>query len=308
MSGSWLCIAGLLTGWHAASWGAFKDSPYEGFRWTSYLRSIVIGVAAAVGFTLTGRATHIAPVLLIGLLYSAERLTTEWWKTFVREDDQTAYSIPMRLGFKGRPVDSPVVRYAAGLSVLLGLVAAVTSLSIAHPTVPGARWGLPLVVAGFGGWLTACGGAWKDAPVEGFSGYKFLRSPAVATAWAAPLSLMGHDLVVLTLSAGGFAVASIETYKTFLTGGRPPGKFATKAVRFAYPTRRAVFAVVHVALWGVLAVTLAAQLDLRLGLSGWPDRTGVSASLLLAVLVTSASAGMSALVLRSMIRILTSGS
>ena len=41
-----------------------------------------------------------------------------------------------------------------------------------------------MLVGGTGGWLTAVGGAWKDAPVEGFSGWKFLRSPAVATGWA----------------------------------------------------------------------------------------------------------------------------
>src|SRR3954453_5384896 len=35
---------------------------------------------------------------------------------------------------------------------------------------------------------TAVGGAWKDAPIEGFSGWKFLRSPAIATAWAVPFS------------------------------------------------------------------------------------------------------------------------
>ena len=88
-----------------------------------------------------------------------------------------------------------------------------------------------MLVGGIGGWLTAVGGAWKDAPVEGFSGWKFLRSPVVATAWTIMLLPFTHDWVVLTFAAAGLSVLSIETYKTFLTGGRPPGKFDGKPVR-----------------------------------------------------------------------------
>jgi hypothetical protein len=258
MTATWFCFLGLCTGLHAASWGAFKDSPYEGFRWGSYVRSIVIGLTMGYALSATPWAVGLDVIVLVGLLYAAERLTTEWWKTFVRHDDQSAYSIPMRLGYRGRPVESRTIRYILGSGVALGLLATSWILSSTESLLPSSSWAAQILVGGLGGWLTACGGAWKDAPIEGFSGWKFMRSPLVATAWAIPLSLLTHDLVVVVLSAGGFAVASVETYKTFLTGGRAPGKFATKVVRFDYPGCRYISAVVHLTLWAGVAMTFAA--------------------------------------------------
>ena len=257
MTASWLCVLGFCTGLHAAAWGAFKDSPYEGFRWGSYVRSLVIGLTVAAALSATPWGAGLDVLLLIGLLYAAERLTTEWWKTFVRHDDQSAYSIPMRLVYRGRPVESRTLRYVLGSGVALGLVGSGWILSNTASFLTHWSWGAQILLGGLGGWLTACGGAWKDAPIEGFSGWKFMRSPLVATAWAIPLSHFTHNPVVLVLSAGGFAVASVETYKSFLTGGRAPGKFATKVIRFDYPACRYVSAVVHLTLWVGVAMTLA---------------------------------------------------
>ena len=39
---------GTLTGLHAATWGAFKDSPFEGFRMASFVRSVGVGTACAL--------------------------------------------------------------------------------------------------------------------------------------------------------------------------------------------------------------------------------------------------------------------
>jgi hypothetical protein len=131
--------------------------------------------------------------------------------------------------------------------------------AIQHAVSPLPLWSLVLV-AGLGGWLTAVGGAWKDAPVEGFSGWKFLRSPVVATAWAVILSRFTDDWVLLTMAAAGWSVISIETYKTFLTGGRPPGKFADKPVRFLPQAARDACKAIHVSLYGVLALSLGTGL------------------------------------------------
>lgn len=40
--------AGLLVGLITACGGAFKDAPYEGFRWGTFPRSIVAGLVAGV--------------------------------------------------------------------------------------------------------------------------------------------------------------------------------------------------------------------------------------------------------------------
>ena len=151
-----------------------------------------------------------------------------------------------------------------------------------------------VLICGAGGWLTAVGGAWKDAPVEGFSGWKFLRSPVVATFWALVLCRFTDDWVMLAVAAGGWSVISIETYKTFLTGGRPPGKFAGRPVRFAQHEARETCRAVHIAVYGVLALGLADALSASLvGRSGWPSEQVLG---LLVVSLMAVAAGVLVLV------------
>ena len=251
-----LCLVGLLCGLHAATWGGFKDSPFEGFRPVSFLRSVLLGLGSAL---VVGLATNGGPapsaLVLIGLCYALERLATEWWKSILREDDQDAYSIPMRLAVRGRPIERRGERYAVGAAIAAGLVLLWWSARAVQGATPLPAWAV-MLVGGVGGWLTAVGGAWKDAPVEGFSGWKFLRSPVVATAWAVVLSPFTQDGAVLVVAAGGWSVISIETYKTFLTGGRPPGKFAGKPVRHVGSAAREGCRAAHVLLYAGFALSL----------------------------------------------------
>jgi hypothetical protein len=242
-------LLGVLTGLHAATWGGFKDTPFEGFRRQSFLRSLVLG--GLVALLIVGSHAHVAALVLVGLLYAGERLTTEWWKAFLREDLQSSYAIPMRVAVGGRPLDARLPRYAIGVTILIVLVLSASVLpGLAPDESP--VWAT-VAVGGVGGWLTAAGGAWKDAPVEGFSPWKFLRSPAVATLWALALVALVDDWFVLAVSAGGLSVLVIETYKTFLTGGRPPGKFAGKPVRFVQPSARAWCRLLHCLAYGAIA-------------------------------------------------------
>ena len=254
-------VVGLLVGMHVASWGAYKDSPFEGFRLASYLRSIVLAAVISSLVALLAPRPAGGVIVLAGTVYAVERLATEGWKAILREQDQTRYTIPMRLAFRGRTVDRKRTRYLVGaattvaaLTALLGLEATQHRLPLLPPLL------MILTVGSAGGWATAVGGAWKDAPIEGFSGWKFLRSPAVATAWALPLSFLTDNWVALLLATSGLAVASIETYKAFLTGGRPPGKFAGKPVRAYLPALRSHFAHQHAVLWIAASVAFAVTL------------------------------------------------
>ena len=257
---NWLfgALLGLAAGAHVSTWGAYKDSPFEGFHWNRFWRSIIL--AAVIGVLLSGaigfdRAESM--IVLLGAIYCLERLLTEFWKLFIRDHQASAFSIPMRFGILGRPVDNARLRHVIGvLAVGFILLACVIVTWIQHAFPTQSEW-FVILVAGISGWLTAIGGAWKDAPVEGFSGWKFLRSPAVATLWALPLSFLTDNWVLLSFSAGGFAVASIETYKAFLVRDRPPGKFEGKPVLFHYGYRRDLLAGVHALLWAALAVCLA---------------------------------------------------
>jgi hypothetical protein len=254
----------LVAGAHAATWGAYKDSPYEGYHPRRQLRTLAVAALAAVLGVMTGLVDPHTVVPAIGVVYTLERLATEWWKTIVRVDDQSAYTIPMRLGYRGRPVEVDWVRYGVGALVLVALVGLGVAVHAAQSSLGGLPWWVVVPsVGGLGGWATAVGGAWKDAPIEGFSGWKFLRSPAVATAWAVPLSLMTGDWVTLCLAAGGLAVFSIETYKTFWTGGRAPGKFADRPQRDPLSTIRRLMGLLHAGTWLMFAAA-----GLREALSG----------------------------------------
>lgn len=250
--------AGLFAAGHSASWGAYKDSPFEGFRWRSYLRTFLLAVPVSVMLSFwLPVSTPAAAIVLVGVTYALERLGTEWWKSIVRNDDQAAYTIPMRLGLFGRTVDRPGVRYAAGTVVVAIVALGLAGLHLAQAALPlaPAPVGLlvTLAVGSVGGWATAVGGAWKDAPIEGFSFWKFLRSPAVATAWAIPVAALTPSWPALVIASAGFAVVSIETYKTFFTRGRPPGKFAGKPVLAALPRVRGLLAVQNAAWWVAFA-------------------------------------------------------
>jgi hypothetical protein len=257
MNAGLVVVIGVLAGLHAATWGSFKDSPYEGFRPASFVRSVILGAGCGLLAAASGLVSTSGVLVVVGACYAVERLVTEWWKAILREDPQSAYSIPMRFALRGRPVDARLPRYAVGVAVAGALgTACVLMTGLEQVDV---RWWCLFAVLGSGGWLTAVGGAWKDAPVEGFEPAKFLRSPAVATAWGYLLLPFSSSLVVTAVAAAGLSVATIETYKTFLAGG-PPGKFAGKPERFGAAAVRRRCRMAHGALYAVLVGVLVATL------------------------------------------------
>lgn len=265
MNAGLLALVGALTGLHAATWGGFKDSRFEGFNASSFRRSVVLGIACSLVVTVSGAVASSSGVLVaVGLCYATERLVTEWWKAIIREDPQSGYSIPMRLAVRGRPIDARGPRYAVGALIAVALVAACVVASRVDLGATLLPWWGTALVGGVGGWLTAVGGAWKDAPIEGFQRVKFFRSPVVATIWGCLLLPFASSLPVLVLAAGGWSVVSIETYKTFLTGG-PPGKFAGQAVRFDTDRARARCSAIHALLYAALVGVLCSDLLLGRG-------------------------------------------
>src|SRR5699024_12677501 len=73
--------AGIVSGLHAATWGAYKDAPYEGLRWASLLRSPVVATVAAILLWILIPALREAGlVVFVGGVYTAERLSGEGWR------------------------------------------------------------------------------------------------------------------------------------------------------------------------------------------------------------------------------------
>jgi hypothetical protein len=257
------CI-GLLAGIHAATWGMYKDAPHEGFSTRKYARSPLLGaLLAPLVSALAGLDPHRAGdlVLLFGVTYVIERALAEIYKTFLREEDQGKYFIPMQLHVLGKVVESRAARLTAGLLYTAGLVGMVMTVGGFDRSSTGPHsMLLVLLVGGIGGWISAFGGAWKDAPSEGFQTLKFFRSPALASLFAAGLAGLTPGLLLVTLAATGYTIATTETYKTFLFPSKPRGKFAGMPIRFPEMLgRRQRFVPLYVAIWvGVLAAIAGA--------------------------------------------------
>ena len=260
------CVVGLLSGMHAAIWGMYKDAIHEGFATGRFARSVVVGAAVAValqatlGLALPGAA---ALAVLFGLAYAAERGVVEVWKTFVRDEDQAKYFIPMQFAVRGVPVASRGARLAAGTAyvatVALCLVAIAQLDRSATGSLAASRVALAALVMGS---IVAVGGAWKDGPKEGFQALKFFRSPGMTVAFALLLSQLTDSYLQATVAAIGYERAAAETYKTFFFPSRPRGKFAGKPV--LYPemlTRRRRFIPAYVAIWA--AVLASGMVALR---------------------------------------------
>ena len=251
---------GLSVGVHAATWGMFKDSPHEGFCWTRFVRSPVVGLLAGLVLyaLLPWPAGPGGAVLLFGAAYAAERFILETWKTFFRTEDQSKYTIPMQLAVLGRPVESASLRASMGVLYFFGGFGALVSAGWmgAHP--PASAPLLVIVLVGSaGGWISAFGGAWKDAPIEGFETFKFFRSPSVALGYSYLLSHITTDAGVLMLGATGLTVATLETWKKFSRPLETVGKFTGKPILFPHMLQqRYRFVPLYVTICTVVALLL----------------------------------------------------
>ena len=225
-------LIGLLSGAHSAIWGMYKDSIYEGFGLVCFTRSLVVGALAAVGIQLAIALPLPSPaaiVVLFGLAYAAERGIIEVWKTFIREEDQSKFFIPMAFSIRGVPVASRPHRLAAGAGYIAVVGAALAGIATldrgnAEPAsiLSGALVGLIV------GIIIAIGGAWKDAPKEGFQMLKFFRSPSMTMVCAIALSALTDSHLQIAVASIGFERAAVETWKTLLTRETAPGKFIGK--------------------------------------------------------------------------------
>jgi hypothetical protein len=253
---------GLAAGAHVSTWGMYKDAIHEGFTWPKYFRSILVGAVVALVLESVirldlERAGQM--VVFFGLVYAIERLLLELWKGYIREEDQSKYFIPMQFGVLGKPVKSRPVRWSvlAGILVVLVLcVWGVAALQASRPDLP--AWLVLVTIGSLGGWLTAFGGAWKDAPVEGFETLKFFRSPLISLFWAVVVANFTENWLYIGVAGAGYSVASIETYKTFFFPSKPRGKFAGKPI--LHPEmlrRRQYFVPVYVVIWAALLGTFA---------------------------------------------------
>lgn len=285
MTGTAVALAtGLAAGLHSATWGMFKDAPHEGFTWRTYLRSpilaaaVAVAVAAISGLDLGGAA---GVSVLFGVTYGLERALVELYKTFLREEDQSKYTIPMQFSVGGQVVTSRTVRLAVGALYFSGELAVLYGVYwLQHhgPALPDLT--VVLLVGSAGGWISAFGGAWKDAPVEGFHLLKFFRSPVVAFLYGLFMASLTTSYVFIFLGSIGYTVATLETHKTFFHPHEDRGKFQGKKPKHpGFLRTRWRFVPLYVALWlGVIGTGVAALLGPRSGLLSSASRGAFEAA------------------------------
>ncbi len=260
MNDLYAVLIGLASGVHTSTWGMYKDAPHEGFTWPKYLRSTVIGVLAALVLNRVLQldltlASNVA--VFFGATYVGERALLEFWKTFLRVEDQSKYFIPMQFAVLGKVVENRAIQLCVAVVYAATCIFIAYSIWSFQQTGPDLNPLLVVVTIGAaGGWISAFGGAWKDAPKEGFETLKFFRSPLLAAAWAWLLAHFTDNYLLIAACALGYTIATTETYKTFFFPSKPRGKFAGMPISHPeWLQRRYYFVPVYVAVWIGVIVT-----------------------------------------------------
>ncbi|MEE2754799.1 MAG: hypothetical protein VX910_12505 [Candidatus Latescibacterota bacterium] len=220
MVGVWVILfVSVVSGFYTSLWGAFKDSPYEGFKPKTFPRSVYFHVVIFIvlyflnPFAESFRLLKLFQVFF--LVMGLERFLAEIYKGFFRTEDQSKYFVPSRITFLGKHVASDLARYVVGALLVAGVCA------VALIPTPVTEFWVFLAVAYAAGLLVSLGGAYKDAPFEGFKWLKFQRS-SVVLAVASPLFYFTNEtetpvsLGFLIYMNGGLERFLVEYYKTYI--------------------------------------------------------------------------------------------
>jgi hypothetical protein len=209
----------VVSGLYTSLWGAFKDSPYEGFKVRTFPRSVyfhlVLFLVLWFAPGVRDAVRQLSLVQLFFLVMGLERFLAEIYKGFFRTEGQDKYFVPSRITFFGRHVSSDALRYGVGTGIVL-LVFGVALVSI---TIE--RYWVFLLTAYGTGLLVSLGGAYKDAPFEGFQPLKFQRSAMVLAGLSPLFYFLNSPETPVTLGFliymnGGLERFGVEYYKTYI--------------------------------------------------------------------------------------------
>lgn len=226
-------LVAAVSGLYTSLWGAFKDSPYEGFKPKTFPRSVYFNVVIFAALyalpALHDRVMGLGLFQLFFVTMGLERFLAEIYKGFFRTEDQAKYFVPSRITFFGHHVASDAWRYLAGTAIV-AVVLAVVWIDVTVEQLP---WFA--ITAYSTGLLVSLGGAYKDAPFEGFKPLKFQRS-GVVLAMLSPLFYCQNDgqapvsLGFLIYMNGGLERFVVEYYKTYIQRNMS-GKFRSDIER-----------------------------------------------------------------------------
>jgi hypothetical protein len=247
---------GAMAGLHAALYGAYKDSPHESFLARRFVRELVVAAVVATGLAWFGSVDGQTPFIVYLSVFALSRIATEFWKLFLRVEPQGGFRIPTQVHLQRHVVDSPVCRQVLGLGWLSAIYGCYALFKLLPDSLPSVVAG---AVAGAGiGLALACGGAYKDGTIEGFSWLKFAKSPTFAALGGVLAGLHTGSLPFLVLAAIGSERMLNELLFKVLRRGYVPGKFRSMTAAFPeWLERRRLFLAPYAATWVLYLVLVA---------------------------------------------------
>ena len=241
-------MVGALSGTHAAIWGMYRDSIYEGFSPRRFLRSIIVGTATGIVLQVVLRLrlqSAASLLMLFGLAYAAERAIVETWKTFFRTDEQSQFFIPMPSGIEHVSVASRGVRIGLGIVYIVGVSCVLLAIAQLDRAATGPLTCAKSVFAGLlGGAMIAASRAWRDVQNDGYETLEFsdrcgewhpveteknvrtFRTVALTVTFAVALSSLTDSYLYVAVASTGYERAAVETWRTLLAREKPPARFA----------------------------------------------------------------------------------
>jgi len=250
---------GLAAGFHAALYGAYKDSPHESFMPRRFARELVFASAIAVVMGALGLADGQTPFVVYLSAFALSRIATEFWKLFVRVEPQEGFRIPTQIHWVKGVVHHPLPRLLLGA----GFLASIYGIYCLGTLWP-AWWPLPLrglIIGLSAGIAEAIAGAYKDGSIEGFYWRKFFKSPVFGALGGLVASGHTDSPAFLLLASVGTMRMFLELLFKMLARDYTPGKFRSLSGSFGEWNRRRGYFLAPYALTWALYLVLCSHLS-----------------------------------------------
>ena len=239
---------GLAAGLHAASYGAYKDSPHESFLARRFVRELVFAMGLAMSLWVMGLDHGQSLFILYLSSFALSRIATEFWKLFIRIEPQDDYRIPTQIHWLTGVIHNPAIRFALGVGFVASIYGIYHLARSLPPEWPASLRGL---VTGLSiGLCEGIAGGYKDGAVEGFSWRKFFKSPIFGTIGG--IVAAGHTTApaYLLLGAIGTMRMLLELLFKMVVPDYAPGKFRSMVGAYTeWQSRRRHFLTPYALTW-----------------------------------------------------------
>lgn len=247
---------GILAGLHAATYGAYKDSPHESFLLRRFIRELVIATSVAVVIAAFDLARGQSSFVIYLSIFAVARIITEFWKLFLRVEPQADFRIPTQIHCVTGVIHNPIVRLLMGFGFVGSIYGCFCLFKMLPADLPAAARGA-IVGAGIG-FAEAIAGAYKDGAIEGFSLRKFVKSPIFGMLGGIIASGHTESAAFLLLASIGTMRMLLELLFKILVSDYVPGKFRSMTARFpVWASRRGYFLLPYTATWMFYLVLLS---------------------------------------------------